>query len=110
MAGCVLAIAGVGCAPGGRGVADCDRGVDGRAWRGTVAERQRESDVIVSCGFLIGATRSEVRRTLGPPTERDGPLVWRYVTGPVRRWGIDDEFLQIRFARGRVVEARRVEG
>ena len=104
----LLAAAGAGC--GGNAKPDvCSRGVDTRAWRGTVDQRQSESDVIVRCSSLSGKTSEEVRKLLGNPTEKE-PAIWLYVTGPVRRWHIDDEFLQVTFADGRVETAQLVEG
>lgn len=95
---------------------------DSGAWRsrtatavpreGELSQRQRLADGLIQCGTLDGESEAQVRRLLGPPDERVDELgEWTYYTGPERgSFSLDDETLNIKFARDRVAQVTRGGG
>jgi hypothetical protein len=103
-AACAVALvagaATVALASGGRDRPACDAAFDRAAWNSYGDERTREAHRLADCEHLIGVSRAEIGRLLGPAQERD----------PARRevcfelgpdaLSIDSEFLCIGFKDG----------
>lgn len=85
---CVMVVAASGRGRAHRtGTSGCERGFDKRAWHGSYAERQEQSDLLVTCKRVLGGLTPEaVRALLGVPHRRPEPAIWWYCTGLVRDW------------------------
>jgi hypothetical protein len=109
---CLAVFATAGCGDGTKSsqAAACRQGFDARAWRGTLAQRRHQSDVVVACKTLKGKDAQAVRALLGPADRHPARDVWWYDIGPVRDFNIDVEMLEVRFRNGHVTHVRHAEG
>ncbi|MFL5912173.1 MAG: outer membrane protein assembly factor BamE [Gaiellaceae bacterium] len=120
----VLAVAlalSAGCGSAGAGSAACRQlRFDVAAWRNGssttssdgLTTRQREADQVLKCRTLVGRTRRQVRRMLGPPEADSTRQFWTYLTGDERgAIKVDSEYLEVVFdSHGRVRSAHLYNG
>lgn len=73
--------------------------------------RQRLADRIVECEILMGQTKKDVRRLLGPPDQSDSE-VFAYFLGDERgAFVVDGEFMDVEFSPdGQVVDVQISSG
>jgi hypothetical protein len=111
LAAVVLVAVGAGAvglvlAYGGRDAPSCDEVLDRSAWKSDGDARTREAHRLADCNRLIGLSRAEIRRLLGPAQEHDPARDETcFELGP-DALGIDSEFLCVVFEGGIVSHTR----